>query len=276
MYDIIDELKNKGIKEDNILYISFESLEYNKIENFNQLNEVIINKVKDIKGKLYLFFDEIQNVSQWERSINAFRVSSDCDIYIAGSNSKLLSSELSTLLSGRFIEIKIYPFSFNEYLQYMTEIKGIELNKYKEIELFEEYYIKYGGMPGLLELNEDQNIKDALTGLYNTIFVQDILSRFKINRIDLFQRFTRYMMNSVGQTFSSKSIKNYLKNQNIRTSQDTLLKYLNYLKQPYFILKCRREDLIGKKEMQIYEKYYLTKGIKQLSVIDFLKGDEIN
>ena len=192
MYDIIDELKNKGIKEDNILYISFESLEYNKIENFNQLNEVIINKVKDIKGKLYLFFDEIQNVSQWERSINAFRVSSDCDIYIAGSNSKLLSSELSTLLSGRFIEIKIYPFSFNEYLQYMTEIKGIELNKYKEIELFEEYYIKYGGMPGLLELNEDQNIKDALTGLYNTIFVQDILSRFKINRIDLFQRFTRY------------------------------------------------------------------------------------
>lgn len=192
MYDIIDKLKNKGIKEDNILYISFESLEYNKIENFNQLNEVIINKVKDIKGKLYLFFDEIQNVSQWERSINAFRVSFDCDIYIAGSNSKLLSSELSTLLSRRFIEIKIYPFSFNEYLQYMTEIKGIELNKYKEIELFEEYYIKYGGMPGLLELNEDQNIKDALTGLYNTIFVQDILSRFKINRIDLFQRFTRY------------------------------------------------------------------------------------
>ena len=206
-----------------------------------------MNKIKDLKGKFYLFFDEIQNVSQWERSINAFRVSFDCDIFITGSNSKLLSSELSTLLSGRFIEIKIYPFSFNEYLQYMAEIKGIELNKYKEIELFEEYYIKYGGMPGLLELNEDQNIKDALTGLYNTILIQDILSRFKINRINLFQRFTRYMMNSVGQTFSSKSIKNYLKNQNIRTSQDTLLKYLNYLKQPYFILKCRREDLIGKK-----------------------------
>lgn len=258
MQDIIDELKNKGIKEENIVYISFESLEYNKIENFNQLNEVIMNKVKELNGKFYLFFDEIQNVSEWERSINAFRVSFDCDIFITGSNSKLLSSELSTLLSGRFIEIKIYPFSFKEYLQYMNEIKGIELNKYKEIELFEEYYIKYGGMPGLLELTEDQNIKDALMGLYNTILIQDILSRFKINRIDLFQRFTRYMMSSVGQTFSAKSIKNYLKNQNIRTSQDTLLKYLNYLQQPYFILKCKREDLIGKKEMKIYEKYYLT------------------
>ena len=258
MFDIIDELKINGINEDNIIYVSFEELKYNTVENFKELNEIISNKVKDIDGKIYLFFDEIQNVSEWERSINAFRVSFNCDIFISGSNSKLLSSELSTLLAGRFIEIKIYPFSFKEYLQYMEEIKGINLDKYKEIELFEEEYIKYGGMPGLLEINEEQNKKDVLNGLYNTILIDDILSRFKISRIDLFQRFTRYMMNSVGQTFSAKSIRKYLKNQNIRTSEDTLLKYLNFLQLPYFLLKCRREDLIGKKEMQIYEKYYLT------------------
>ena len=113
-------------------------------------------------------------------------------------------------------------------------------------------------MPGLLEINDEQNKKDVLSGLYNTILIDDILSGFKISRIDLFQRFTGYMMNSVGQTFSAKSIRNYLKNRNIRTSDDTLLKYLNFLQLPYFLLKCRRQDLIGKKEMQIYEKYYLT------------------
>ena len=258
MFDIIDELKSGGINEENILFISFEDIKYNTIEDFKELNKIITDKVKDIDGKIYFFFDEIQNVSQWERSINAFRVSFDCDIFISTSYSKLLSSELSTLLAGRFIEIKIYPFSFKEYLQYTEEIKGITLNKYKEIELFEEEYIKFGGMPGLLEINDEQNKKDVLSGLYNTILIDDILSGFKISRIDLFQRFTGYMMNSVGQTFSAKSIRNYLKNRNIRTSDDTLLKYLNFLQLPYFLLKCRRQDLIGKKEMQIYEKYYLT------------------
>ena len=258
MFDVIDELKSRGINEENILFISFEDIKYNTIEDFKELNKIITDKVKDIDGKIYFFFDEIQNVSQWERSINAFRVSFDCDIFISTSYSKLLSSELSTLLAGRFIEIKIYPFSFKEYLQYTEEIKGITLNKYKEIELFEEEYIKFGGMPGLLEINDEQNKKDVLSGLYNTILIDDILSGFKISRIDLFQRFTGYMMNSVGQTFSAESIRNYLKNRNIRTSDDTLLKYLNFLQLPYFLLKCRRQDLIGKKEMQIYEKYYLT------------------
>ena len=258
MFDVIDELKSRGINEENILFISFEDIKYNTIEDFKELNKIITDKVKDIDGKIYFFFDEIQNVSQWERSINAFRVSFDCDIFVSTSYSKLLSSELSTLLAGRFIEIKIYPFSFKEYLQYTEEIKGITLNKYKEIELFEEEYIKFGGMPGLLEINDEQNKKDVLSGLYNTILIDDILSGFKISRIDLFQRFTGYMMNSVGQTFSAKSIRNYLKNRNIRTSDDTLLKYLNFLQLPYFLLKCRRQDLIGKKEMQIYEKYYLT------------------
>ena len=256
MLSVIDELKNKGISEENIIFISFE--DYNAISDFKELNELITSKVKDIDGKIYLFFDEIQNVSQWERSINAFRVSFDCDIFISASYSKLMSSELSTLLAGRFIEIKIYPFSFKEYLQYTEEIKGIKLNKYKENELFEEEYIKFGGMPGLLEITDEQSKKDVLNGLYNTILIEYILSRFKISRIDLFQRFTRYMMNSQGQTFSAKSIRNYLKKQNIRTSDDTLLRYLNYLQLPYFLLKCRRKDLKRKSEMQIYEKYYLT------------------
>ena len=258
MFDIIEELKDKGINEKNIIFISFEDLEYNLIEDFKELNELILDKVKNLEGKIYLFFDEIQHVNQWERSINGFRVSLNCDIFISGSNSKLLSRELSTLLAGRFIEIRIYPFSFNEILQYMEEIKNITLTPDVEKSLFRDYYLNFGGMPGLLTIDDEMNKRNALKDIYNTIILDDILSRFKINKIDLFKRFTRYLMNSIGQTFSSNSISNYLKHENINTTPNTILKFTEYLQEPLFFLKCRRMDLIGKKEMKLYEKYYLT------------------
>ncbi|MBE6488869.1 MAG: ATP-binding protein [Methanosphaera stadtmanae] len=257
MHNIMDELKSMGINDENIIFVSLESREYAHIDNSEQLDEIVHNKTENINGKIYLFFDEIQQVKGWEKSINSYRVSMDSDIYITGSNSKLLSGELATLLTGRYITINVYPFSFKEFLQYKNEIEGVELTKYTINELYDDYF-DFGGMPGILSLGSDEFKKIALKDIYNSILFEDIVSRFKINNIDLLQRFARYMISSTGEIFSSKSIKNYLKSNDIYTSQDTLLKYNGYLNQSFFISKCKYFELKGRKELKILGKYYLT------------------
>jgi predicted AAA+ superfamily ATPase len=257
MYNIIDEIKLMGVKDENIIFISFESREYAHIDSCEQLDEVVYSKTENLEGKVYLFFDEIQQVKGWEKSINSYRVSIDSDIYITGSNSKLLSGELATLLTGRYLTINVYPFSFKEFLQYKNEIEGIELTKDTITELYDDYF-NFGGMPGILSLGSDEFKKLALKDIYNSILFEDVVSRFKINNIDLLQRFVRYMISSTGEIFSSKSIQNYLKSNNIYTSQDTLLKYNQYLNQSFFISKCKCFQLKGRKEMKILGKYYLT------------------
>lgn len=256
MYNIIDELKSMGVKDENIIFISFESREYTYIDNSEQLDEIIYNKVKNLEGKIYLFFDEIQQVKDWEKSINSYRVSIDSDIYITGSNSKLLSGELATLLTGRYLTINVYPFSFKEFLQYKNEIEDVEITNNSINELYDDYF-NFGGMPGILSLGSEEFKRLALKDIYNSILFEDVVSRFKINNVDLLQRFTRYMISSTGEIFSSKSIKNYLKSNNIYTSQDTLLKYNEYLFQSFFISKCKFFELKGRKEMKILGKYYL-------------------
>ena len=160
MYNIIDELKLNGLKDENIIFISLESREYNHIYESEQLDEIVYDKIENIKGKIYLFFDEIQQVNGWEKSINSYRVSIDCDIYITGSNSKLLSGELATLLTGRYLTINVYPFSFKEFLQYKNEIDGIELIDDSINELYGEYF-NFGGMPGILSLGSDEFKKNG-------------------------------------------------------------------------------------------------------------------
>ncbi len=258
LHSWIDELKNMGIPSENIIFISLESSQYNSVESSEELNKIVFDKAKNIEGKLYLFFDEIQQVNQWEKSINGYRVDFDCDIYISGSNSNLLSGELATHLGGRYILINVYPFSFKEVLKYKHEIEGLELSEESINSLFEDYYVNYGGMPSILPLKKDDSIKSALIDIYNSILLKDVLSRYKINNIDLLKRYSQYMMNSIGQTYSSTKIKNYLKSNNVYTTQNTLLKYNEYLQQSYFISKCSRYDFKGKKILKIYEKYYLT------------------
>ncbi len=256
MYNFIDELKSMGVEDENIIFISLESREYAHIDSTQQLDDIIYDKVKNIEGKVYLFFDEIQQVNGWEKSINSYRVSIDSDIYITGSNSKLLSGELATLLTGRYLTINVYPFSFKEFLQYKNEIEDVELTDDSIRKLYDEYF-NFGGMPGIMTLGSNEFKKNALKDIYNSILFEDVVSRFKINNIDLLQRFARYMTSSTGKIFSSKSIKNYLKSNNIYTSQDTLLKYNKYMKQSFFISKCKCFELKGRREMKILGKYYL-------------------
>ncbi|MBQ6100569.1 MAG: ATP-binding protein [Methanobrevibacter sp.] len=256
MKSIIEELQNQGVKKENIIYVSFEQVQYKNIFTQEQLDALVLSLVKDLEGKIYLLFDEIQQVESWEKCINSYRVSFDCDIYITGSNSKLLSNELATLLSGRYIKINLYPFSFKEVLQYKKEIGGFELTKDIIEESFKEYLL-FGGMPGLLPIADESTKVNALHDIYDSIIVHDILSRYTINEIDLFKRFSHYLMNSTGQTFSKTSITNYLKSENKKTTRNTISNFTNYLEDSLFCKKVRRQDIVGKKILKTEEKYYL-------------------
>lgn len=264
---IIDELIEKGVKPENIIYISFESVKYKNIFTEKELDELILKLTKDIKGKIYLLFDEIQQVNNWEKCINGYRVDLESDIYITGSNSKLLSNELATLLSGRYIKINLYPFSFKEIIEYKIENENLILNTENKKKIFQEYLL-YGGMPGLLSIKEIDNKLNALQDIYDSIIIHDVLSRYNIKNIGLFKRFSYYLMNSTGQTFSKTSITKYLKNENKKTNRNTISNYTNYMTEALFCKQVRREDILGKKILKTEEKYYLTDHGFHHSLID--------
>jgi len=245
---IINELIDEGVKNENIILINFESAKYNDIDSSTKLNKLIKNLTLDLKGTIFLFFDEIQNVKNWEKSINSYRVDLDAEIFITGSNANLFSGELATLISGRYIEIKIYPFSFKE---------SLKLNKNCDEKKFFIEYLKYGGMPLVLQLNPTEKI-DYLRDLYNSIILKDIVYRNNIREVDLFDKLIKFLMDNIGRTFSAKSISKFFKSENRIVSRDTIYNYLIYLQDACLIHKVQREDIIGKKILKIHEKYYFT------------------
>jgi len=256
MLNTIDELKNKGISKENIIYISLESRRYNHIKTHTQLDEEIYSQINNTQEKIYIFIDEIQEVEGWEKSINSYRVDLNSDIYITGSNSKLLSTELSTLLAGRYIRIPVYPFSFKEVLEYTKQNMSPD-TPIDEKEIWTKY-LEYGGMPSIQSIDDEYVKTNILEDIYNSIIINDILTKHSIKDVDLFKRFLRYLINSTSQTFSKKSITNYLKNENKQTSRTTITNYTQYIEESLFSHKVRRNDLIGKKELKTEEKYYLT------------------
>ena len=251
----IRELINEGVKTENIIYISFEDIRYSRVKNDVQLDEIIIELTRNLSGKIYMFFDEIQNVENWERSVNSYNVSFDADIYITGSNSTLLSGDLATLLTGRYVEIHVYPFSYKEVLQYYSQKKSEGLSKSEEKEIF-DYYVEYGGFPGLL-YQQEEVMGEHLIGLYNTILVNDIFLKNKVSDIDLFERLFQFVADNIGNLFSADSIRLYLKSEHRETSTPTIINYLNYATKSFILYKAQREDLIGKRKLKISEKYYL-------------------
>jgi len=252
---ILNIIKNdvlKDIPEENKIYMNFESFEYFEINNSSALKEYLNEKLKDQKGKVYFFFDEIQLVEDWEKVINALRVSFDSDIYITGSNSKLISGDLATLLAGRYVEFEIQPLSFYEF----SEIyKDSDLN---EEDLFQKF-IKIGGMPGLKYFKLEEEVSQKyLNDIYNTVLVKDVLNYNNIRDVDIFNRILSFAMQNIGATFSASAIKNYLKSENRNISVDTVLNYLEYCNRAFVLKKVPRFDLEGKKLLKVDEKYYLT------------------
>lgn len=254
LHSIKEELIEQGISKENIFLISFESQKYNKIQNFMELDVCVNNLIKNTSGKIYLLFDEIQNIVGWEKSINSYRVDFDCDIYITGSNSELLSGELATLIAGRYFHIDVYPFSFKEFLQYKKEINSIDV-KNKELQLFNEY-VKYGGMPSLQQV-QDIDKFSYLEDIYSTILLKDIISRHNLRNAEILNRILTFIISNIGQPVSANGISKYLKHENLKVSADTVLNYLSFSKNACFIHEAKKENLKGKKVLKTNGKYYL-------------------
>ena len=263
---IINELKDCGVSSKQIIYINFEDIEMSFIKDCMDLNEYIKKQIKNDK-KYYLFFDEIQNIINWEKAINSFKATKNVSIFITGSNSNLLSGELATLLSGRYVSFKIQPFSFKE----VCELKNIKSKE--EIEKEFEDYIKWGGMPQRFYFKTEQETKNYLIDLYDSIVVKDIISRYKIKDIELLNKVLEYLMSTPAQQFSVTNIVNYLKSQNRNCSNETIYNYLSYITSSFIISKAKRYDLKGKRLLSTNDKYYLTDlGLGQVKSSNKTKG----
>ena len=255
LMQIMDELKNKGIKDEQIIYINFEFIDYENITDAKTFSDYVENKIKDDK-KYYLFFDEIQNVNEWERAVNSFKAKykEKVSIFVTGSNSDLLSGELATLIAGRYASFKIFPFNFKEVCEYQNLI---DKNKYELKEIFDDYLI-WGGIPQRLAMIAEEQTRTYLLDVYNSIVVKDIVKRFKIKDIDLFNRILTYVVTTPSQIFSADTLANYLLSENIELSKMTIYNYLDYMCKAFLINKCERYDVRGKRILSGKYKYYLT------------------
>ena len=244
------ELISKGIDKSNIIckrYTSFEIDDcYTAKDMYNDIKKEMIND-----NKYYLLLDEVQEIDGWEKAINSLLEDTNADIYVTGSNSKLMSSEISTYLTGRYVLIPVYPLSFKEYLDFKSS------SAKSEKELLNEY-IKFGGFPIVALGNYDeQSAYQIVEGIYNSVITSDITKRHNIVNFDLFNRVVKFIIENVGKTFSANSISNFLKNEHRSVSVESVYNYLRWLQQAFIIFPCARYDLQGKSVLKTQEKYYL-------------------
>ena len=250
---IKQELIESGVNPIQFISINFEDLSYSHLQTAKSLHDEITNRAKDIDGKVYLFFDEIQEVKDWEKCINSFRVSLDCDIYITGSNAKLLSGELATYLGGRYVEFVIYPFSFGEFIELYRPI-----NPDVSIQQCFQKYLITGGMPYLANIRyADEPSKQYLHDLFNSVQLKDIVKRNKIRDVDLLERIIAYVIANVGTTFSARSLTKFLKSEQRTVAPETILNYIKYCCDAYLFYQVKRVDLQGKQILSTNEKYYI-------------------
>ncbi len=263
-----DFLINDGVKEDNIIHINFESAMYDDIDDYKDLYKYV--KVRIKKGRTYLLLDEVQNVTSWEKAINSFNVDFDIDIYITGSNAYLLSSELSTLLSGRYIEIKMYPLSFKEYLVF---------NNYDNDNLDDKFneYLKYGGLPALsLIKDNDELVLSYLNDIYNSIVKKDIIDRNNLKDTALLENIIKFLATNIGSPISSTKISDYLNSNKIveKSNHQTIDNYLNMLEKSFIMYKADRTDIKSKALLKTLGKYYISDtGIRNI-ILGFRNIDE--
>ena len=248
---IIDELKKKETDDEHIIYMNFEDFDYEEYTDPKKLNNYIKKKIKDDK-KYYIFFDEIQNVDSWEKVVNSLRATKNTSIFITGSSSDLLSSDLATHIAGRYVSFKITPFTFSEVCELLNITDKNDLD-----ETFNDY-IKWGGMPQRFMQSDDTSKKTYLSDIYDSIVIKDIVKRFKIKDIDLLNRIVTYILTTPAQTFSPESLKKYFESESRGVSLETLYNYLDYIVRANLVSKAERYYIRGKRILTGKYKYYLT------------------
>ena len=254
MLDLIkEELLASGIDGGQFISLNFENMSNAHLCTAQALHDEIIHRASEIKGKVYLFFDEIQEVDAWEKCINSFRVELDCDIYITGSNAKLLSGELATYLAGRYVEFVIYPFSFGEFMELYRTVSPAAASR----PCFNQY-LTMGGVPYLANLRyEEVASRQYLRDLFNSVELKDIVKRNNIRDVDMLERIIAYITSNIGTTFSSTAISKYLKSEGRSVSPETVLNYIKACTDAFLFYQVKRQDLQGKKILTVNEKYYV-------------------
>ena len=262
--------KKNNVNKNNIIHINFESAIYDDIKDYKDLYNKIKNKIST--GKNYILLDEVQNVEKWEKAINSLNVDFDVDIYITGSNAYLLSSELATLLSGRYIEIKMYPLSFKEFIKF---------NNYDNNNIEEKFneYLKYGGLPAITQIKDkDHLVMSYLNDIYNAIVKKDIIERNNIKDIALLENIVRYIAANIGSPISANKISGYLNSNKIieKTNHQTIDNYLKMLENAFIVYKADRSDIRSKALLKTLGKYYIADtGLRNI-ILGFRNIDEGN
>lgn len=247
------ELLETGVNANQFISLNFEDLRNAPLCSAEALHNEILRRAEKIQGKAYLFFDEIQEVANWEKCVNSLRVALDCDIYITGSNANLLSGELATYLGGRYVEFVIYPFSFSEFLELYRPVAPQASVR----QCFQKYLLA-GGMPYLANLQyADEPSRQYLTDVFNSVQLKDIVKRNKVRDIDLLERITAYVMANAGTTFSATSLSKFFKNEHRAVAPETVLNYIKYCCDAYLFYQVKRQDLQGKQILSTNEKYYI-------------------
>ncbi len=251
-------LLSQKIKEKNIIYMNFESADWYNIKNYEDLYKYIKENITD--GKTYILLDEVQNVEKWEKAVNSMLVDMDCDIYITGSNAYLLSSELTTLLAGRILTIKMYPFSFKEFLQ-VYPFKEDE-DKYEKF----DKYLKYGGMPMIANMNDNEElIIGYLNDIKEVVLKKDVINRNKIKDVVFLDNLIKYMSSCIGNLTTPNSISEFMKKNGSSITNETVDTYLNMIENAYFIYRVPRFELKGKQLLKTQGKYYFVdNGLKNV------------
>lgn len=263
---LAEDLKEQGIRDEQIVRINFESMDFDVIRDYRQLYAYI--KEKLIPEAMYLLLDEIQQVDSWERAINSLFMEGGVDIYITGSNANMLSSDLSTLLAGRYVEIQVFPLSFQEYLLFLPQ----EVRENKS-EAFENY-MKYGGLPLIPSLpQENDTMEMFLAGIYNTVLMKDVIQRNAVRDPALLENIVRFLADNVGNPVSSSKVAGYLTSQGRKTAAATVDNYLQMLTKAYIFYRAQRYDIKGKMYLKTQEKYYIVDNGLRNALLDFRQGD---
>ena len=263
MQMIMDELRKKGISDERIVSYRFDSMEYEDM-TAKQLYEMLKTKLSDTE-RTYLFLDEVQEISSWEKAVNSINTDFDVDIYVTGSNSRMMSSEISTYLTGRYVTFRIFTLSFEEYLIFKKQYGEIE-DIHKEL----VNYIKYGGFPAIhLREYPLDNAYTIVRDIYNSTIFSDIVRRNQVRKVDQLERVVKFVFDNVGKTFSAKSISDYIKSEHRTIDNETVYSYLEKLESAYILHRCSRYDVQGKELLKTQEKFYLADSSFKYSVLGY-------
>lgn len=250
---LLEELTNKGIKPKQVISVNFESFEYADLLNAKELYNYLKQQIKN-KQRYYILLDEIQEVHEWEKVINSLLVDFNVDIYITGSNSHLLSSELATYLAGRYVEIPIYTLSYREFLDFRKSYFSQE----QQHNTF-EYYLRMGGFPVIHTTQyAEETAYKVVYDIYSSVILRDTVQRYKIRDVELLERVIKYAFDNIGNTFSGKNVADYFKSQQRRIDINTVYNYLNALEGAFILYRVPRYDIKGKEILKTQEKYYVS------------------